>query len=63
MAKSEYKVIPFSERDEPETWEAAINAATNERWELYSTGNRGELAFAVMRREIRGTGAVRWLGR
>jgi hypothetical protein len=61
MAKSEYKVIPFT--DDPETWEAALNAAANERWELFSTGNQGELAYAMMRREIRGTGHVRWMGR
>jgi hypothetical protein len=54
MAMSEYKVIPFRNRDQPETWEAALNEAARQGWTLVSTGARGDMAFAVMRKEVRG---------
>jgi hypothetical protein len=59
MAMSEYKVIPFRNRDQPETWEAALNEAAGEGWTVVSTGARGDMAFAVMRKEVRGKPGAR----
>ena len=59
MAMSEYMVIPFKNRDQPETWEAALNEAAREGWTLVSTGARGDMAFAVMRKEVRGEPGIR----
>jgi hypothetical protein len=53
MAKSRYKVIPLKVQDEVEDWEAAMNKAAEDGWELFSTVNRGEVPLAVMRRDVR----------
>ena len=47
-AKSEYKVIPYSIQDEPQTWEQALNQAASDGWELVSTGTKGEMGAAPL---------------
>ncbi len=46
-AISEHKVIPFRNRDQPETWEAALNEAASDGWTLVSTGARGDMLVPV----------------